>query len=211
LNNLLAIANKNIDNNVRDACNAQIVIAKIAAKHAKTVKGIDWYARAVLTSEIRGRGLRTIFIYADPREGAAIGLGLLRGRESQDSLKSLLECKMTLPYQVRVRAVKALADSAGRDVAPLLKQYATDCEECRQVRGMAAICYAQVLGGEINDIAIVNTIVQYPSPVDVETRPPLLEIAKYGKSKAVRELARQYLSKSDLETLQKDGTIIVNP
>jgi HEAT repeat protein len=177
---------KNIDDNVQDACAAEIAIGKIGGAQTATGKGRDEYARVILTYEICSWGLDKMFIFGDIREGAIEGLGFLHDRRAIKLLELILKDKLGQPYKVRECAATALADIAGRDAAPVLKQVAIDREERRDVRGVAAIGYAQVMNGEVDDMRIVRAIIDYPSPSGCDAMAPLSAMFKHGKTKAVR-------------------------
>jgi hypothetical protein len=84
----------------------------------------------------------------------------------------------------------------------------------KEIRTEAALALVRVTDGEIDDMGVVEAIAKSVG-TDVEYFPAsflrhgaLLMIAKRSTSKAVRAAAQQYLPKSDLESLRKEGLLV---
>jgi HEAT repeat protein len=189
LRTVLQDASDAIDRHGQQACAAEIAMGKIGA--AQTAAGADTrhFARDILYQEVSEWDIHRRFVFSDTREGAIMGLGLLHDPKTVPLLKAVLQSKLGVPFRVRSRAATALADVAGRDAAAVLKKSALDGDDTKLVRGAAAIGFAKVMNGEVDDDRIVEAIVAFPSEVVGEQLEGLLAITKRGKTNAVRRMA----------------------
>lgn len=114
-------------------------IQSLAVKHLRTMTGqgiLDW-----LMSRLDAKGLRAAAKSPEQRQ-AAVALKVLGGSPSLEAKLALVRASQSMPPELRVQAVAAMADDAALDTAPVLVELLRDAEPNVRIAACDALATA---------------------------------------------------------------------